>query len=79
MCPWKANPANTDGTHETLAIPTSNPQDWFRGSANSSPRSAMSIPTTSLEAVQKMAQLQKKNANNQLGPFGLRDVKEGEK
>jgi hypothetical protein len=75
MAPWSNDTSATTPPPGDFKIPVTNPQDWFRGSANSTPPSAMRVPTTSVAAVQKQAQLQQKNSDNKLGMFGLRDAK----
>jgi hypothetical protein len=73
--PWKNDPQATTPPEGTFPIPTVNPQDWFRGSANSWPKPSMQ--TTSLEQIQKQAQVQQANTDNRLSEFGLKDVRTG--
>jgi hypothetical protein len=70
--PWKNDPQATTPPEGTFPIPTTN-HPWFKGSANSWPKSALS--TTTPELIRKQAQVQEKNTENRLGEFGLRDAK----
>jgi hypothetical protein len=71
--PYRYNPNATNGAHEIFETPTPDPQDWYRDSAGSSPRSAMS--TTTVEQLEQKARLQNKDRQEtpnrlfELGPI----------
>ena len=75
--PWKQDPQNAPAT---FPIPDSNPADYYKGSAAAWPKSSMTtsrIPTTTIEQVQKQAQLQAQGQQDRLGEFRLQDVRAG--
>lgn len=53
----------TNGAHEIFEAPPSDPRDWWKESAASLPQQTMTrMPSTSIEAVRKQAELRQKQS-----------------